>query len=577
MSSPSLGSIPCDILQHIAFLCSLTTVFAPPVDVLHLLLTSRTFYRSLNFRDAPYLYADIFCTKFDAQVSVRRYGTRWTDSALAAELMRRCRLLRRAQRLDFSPAGLVQDLWAALWMLLESDRLNRKQLNRARFPEFILGLAHRELSASSVSSSMKHIIVCLLSLTLRRQTILGMSKKDRDELYGLVFPFIFSPQQPSKPPQGSLICAHCSHRDHVYGSEGPTQDNTQPRCQCIHDHPIVSAYQKTQFAMTPNSATAAINLASAILESTPMRIPYHLPETRAIAIATQRSGPTQEEYKALVAYETLLQADFAEEQHEQHEQQQQDDDYSSSSTLSEPCPDHPYAMSDTPPGFSRHNDLAYAEILRSLDPGHGSSNVFSYTPGTMTGLWEGIFRTAPSPKNYLIASTSSTPSPSPALGFTKPFQCCLVEYICSGHTGSLSAESEGDILEHPLCFPNLLDPKSSFELQIAGRKYRRYSPGDEVRRCHLPSHNDILMLGQTLEGHAEAWGGYKFFGKVQTDGHLFLKREAKDTASPNGKQIFEGHLPLLTMVVGRWRFVSENILPGQGIFSLVKSRNGWKV
>ncbi|KAF9555738.1 hypothetical protein CPC08DRAFT_726190 [Agrocybe pediades] len=534
MSSPSLGTIPCDILQHIAFLCSLTTVFAPPVDVLHLLLTSRTFYRSLNFRDAPYLYADIFCTKFDAQVSVRRYGTRWTDSALAAELMRRCRLLRRAQRLDFSPAGLVEDLWTALWMLLESDCLNRKQLNRARFSEFILGLAHRELSASSVSSSMKHIIVCLLSLTLRRQTILGMSKKDRDELYGLVFPFIFSPQQPSKPPQ-------------------------------------VSAYQKTQLAMTPNSATAAINLASAILESTPMRIPYHLPETRAIAIATQRSGPTQEEYKAVVAYETLLQADFAEEQ------QQQDDDYSSSSTLSERCPDHPYAMSGTPSGFSRHNDLAYAEILRSLDPGHGSSNVFSYTPGTMTGLWEGIFRTAPSPKNCLIASASSTPSPSPALGFTKPFQCCLVEYICSGHTESLSAESEGDILEHPLCFPNLLDPKSSFELQIAGRKYRRYSPGDEVRRCHVPSHNDILMLGQTLEGHAEAWGGYKFFGKVQTDGHLFLKREAKDTASPNGKQIFEGHLPLLTMVVGRWRFVSENILPGQGIFSLVKSRNGWKV
>jgi len=164
---PRLDTIPCDILQHIAFICSTSSIFNPPVEVLHLLLTCRMFYQFLNIHEAPHLYAHIFCAKFDTQVSFRRYGRKWNDSALAGELSSRCRLLQRCHRLDFSVVGLVQDLWTAIWMLLENDLLNVQQLYKVKFQEFVLDLVHE--GSESLDLNLKQIVVCLLSLALRRR------------------------------------------------------------------------------------------------------------------------------------------------------------------------------------------------------------------------------------------------------------------------------------------------------------------------------------------------------------------------------------------------------------------------
>jgi len=114
-------------------------------------------------------------------------------------------------------------------------------------------------------------------------------------------------------------------------------------------------------------------LASVILECAPVRIPNHLPETRAIANANQRSGPTQEDFKTLAAYQTLLLADLTEDY----------DDYPVTGGLIIPS-----ALEAIP---SRHCDVRFGEILRTLDYSESSSR-FSYAPGTISGLWEGIFR-----------------------------------------------------------------------------------------------------------------------------------------------------------------------------------------
>ncbi len=47
--------------------------------------------------------------------------------------------------MDFSSAGLLQDLWTALWMLLENEGLNEQQLSAVGFAEFILR-PHTQLS-----------------------------------------------------------------------------------------------------------------------------------------------------------------------------------------------------------------------------------------------------------------------------------------------------------------------------------------------------------------------------------------------------------------------------------------------
>ena len=174
--SARFETLPRDILQTIAFLSASTSVFEPPIEVRHLLLTHPLIYQSICVASAPDLYAHIFFTKFDTRAPIRRFSGQLPDSAFAAELLARCRLLRRVHRVDFSSAGLKQDLWTALWMFLESDGLNERQLSQVKFSDFILGLARSELAYEPIShlpdggSSLKSIIVWLLCLALRRRT-----------------------------------------------------------------------------------------------------------------------------------------------------------------------------------------------------------------------------------------------------------------------------------------------------------------------------------------------------------------------------------------------------------------------
>ena len=176
--SSRLERVPRDVLRHIAFLCGSSSTFQPPVEVLHLLQTSSVIYRSLNVSDTPDLYANVFLTKFDTQATFRRYQKRLTDSALAAELLRRCQLLRRSHRLDFSPECLLQDLWTALWMFLEDDGLNRQQLATVNFTHFILSLSRHELlntdpAKPTTSITLRHLILWLLCLAVTRRTFLS--------------------------------------------------------------------------------------------------------------------------------------------------------------------------------------------------------------------------------------------------------------------------------------------------------------------------------------------------------------------------------------------------------------------
>ena len=135
--SSRLETIPRDILQHIAFLSTSSSIFDAPIEIQRLLLTSSYIYQSLHLHAAPHIFAQIFHTKFDTTALFRRYGSSLTQSILAEELSNRCRLLQRARRMDFSSTNLMQDLWAALWLIVESDGLNELQLTNSNFPAFI--------------------------------------------------------------------------------------------------------------------------------------------------------------------------------------------------------------------------------------------------------------------------------------------------------------------------------------------------------------------------------------------------------------------------------------------------------
>lgn len=175
MTSP-LETIPSEVLERIAIYAASSSIFDWPVEVSYL-MQSRALHSALSIRSAPHVYAEIFASKFDISAPNRRY--RHTSSFRAAELVNRYRLLKRCKRRDVSPTDLMQDLLTALWMFLESDGLNERQLRNVDFPNFMLQVARAQLKGVTApidpeaqrdgqASSLGHIIVWLLCFSLRR-------------------------------------------------------------------------------------------------------------------------------------------------------------------------------------------------------------------------------------------------------------------------------------------------------------------------------------------------------------------------------------------------------------------------
>jgi hypothetical protein len=131
-----------------------------------------------------------------------------------------------------------------------------------------------------------------------------------------------------------------------------------------HELPTVHTYLGRQVIRFPEASFAAINLAFTIYEMRQLKIPYHLPENRAIANATQRTGPTKDDYKAMLHYKTPLFADSLASNNE------------------------PGFNFSSDPRRSMYHDLEFGSLLRTST----CLDTFVYTPGTITGVWEGIYQ-----------------------------------------------------------------------------------------------------------------------------------------------------------------------------------------
>ena len=386
MSSP-LENIPCDVLQYISVLASSSSPFDPPVEILRLMQTGPVLYRALNVRDAPHVYAGIFAGKFDTSVLFRRYRSTITDSALAAELVNRHRLLLRCKRRDVSAQNLLKDLSTALWMYLESDGRNELQLLNVGFPDFILSVARTHLKdASSLETYddlqpilIGRIVVWLLSFALSRRKwfvffIVTADERHLDRIY------FRNPRARSR----RIICFDISL--YIIVGEGKLDRIVSLRFSLIlvdlfsflwknipsltPCRPVldgrgfrIPAYRLPHAAFIPNPSTAAGNLASVIFESGGMKMPPHLPDTRGTHV--QDIVPTKSDFRAFAGYGTPLFAD---------------------SLIRD---DGVVDMSGTP--RSALHDLELRPLLLRT-PLDASYPKIRYTLGSLTAVWEGVFR-----------------------------------------------------------------------------------------------------------------------------------------------------------------------------------------
>lgn len=152
-------------------------------------------------------------------------------------------------------------------------------------------------------------------------------------------------------------------------------------------------------------------------------------------------------------------------------------------------------------------------------------------------------------------------------------------------------------------------------LEICSRKYQyeKYTPSSSTPDVWRdPSQAlDIVITGevglrrfssfsyantqQTLLAHEQAWGGYKFAGRIRRDGQIIMKRQPVRTpllVTPStridfyqyqknasddslGTWVFEGHLRFGAAFVGRWRSSTSDNCGIQGIFSMHRTSVTW--
>ena len=123
---------------------------------------------------------------------------------------------------------------------------------------------------------------------------------------------------------------------------------------------------------TPNLLAASVFLTFAFLEATPLQVPPHLPATRAVAIATERFGPTMADFAAVTSRRTPLVADsFLQCQSRE-----------SNTDL---------ARERQRPSRSGMHDEDFYRIARHLHAPIEAWELLAYIPGLLTGVWEGCY------------------------------------------------------------------------------------------------------------------------------------------------------------------------------------------
>jgi hypothetical protein len=219
MASP-FENLPARILQTIAFyfFASSESKLGPP-RILQLLLLSRPIYNALRFCITPGLYGALFAVYFDheSDVDCKRSGLWYfTDSCLAAELVHRCRVLRRVRLRQFSKEHIRTDLWTIYLMILESNKQNEAQLTAVGISEYILEFTRRHIGEETRRygwplmtevNSLALWLICLtvspreyllyiyvveLDFTSRTDVIAEESAGGQDTLYDLFRPFALS-------------------------------------------------------------------------------------------------------------------------------------------------------------------------------------------------------------------------------------------------------------------------------------------------------------------------------------------------------------------------------------------------
>ncbi|EIN05279.1 hypothetical protein PUNSTDRAFT_116108 [Punctularia strigosozonata HHB-11173 SS5] len=305
----SLDTLPPEILEQIAFQLATDPVLGPPAHLRALLLAGRTFYDALCVDANPVLYAGVFAAKFDRRrLWYRGPGGRGGGGGGAVgeaeELRRRCGVLGRVKarrgcyrrleaRWDSEGEGEGETreiLWTAYLMMLENDGANERHLRHAGIDGWLRDFWAHADGASGVARCMSE----------------GRWPEDGDEtaLGMWLFWFLFKPEKYKDDHELTRLLKMFALGAHKYPLCEPSWvDFRPPPLPPVPEHSLVPHYGARIVLRPPPLAVPAILSYLALVNRRPasstaahiatlatMPIPPTAPATVAVIGGASRGG-----------------------------------------------------------------------------------------------------------------------------------------------------------------------------------------------------------------------------------------------------------------------------------------------
>ncbi|KZT30073.1 hypothetical protein NEOLEDRAFT_1174412 [Neolentinus lepideus HHB14362 ss-1] len=600
-----LDTLCGDVLTRIAYYVSTSTIAGPPVDLVSLLLTSKSINISISLPANWKLLADTFKAKFDVQAVHRRLPARWfTDHCLGKELMKRCQMLQRMRRSQIdSLEQLSNDFWTAYLMMLEHDEHNRAQLvHWGRIHQYLWHVILWSFRTRSFdwfsNSEIASLIVWLFWTTMDRDDLMREDPRLRMELQKLLHPFIVAnykypsfhatdyhqllplcpneipPPPPPKDPKSYQMSPVIPH----------------VRTITHYSHPLTIACPPlTGGAILCSSARTEVQLALDTAARTggwraclPRGEPVQFGMTRAQRDAAGRDGPTFEDI----------------------------DDFESGMNVRCPRRDG-----------SEHWEQLWYRLVGCWNPwdNGGTMRGVVYEFGQVAGRWRGRML-VPSQERFFglvahEAQNSRTPSHIRALEvhvMHRPLYVTLKEHHCLAHEdaldfgedewgndllnawlprGSILREREDHLEIYDPIYDRIIryetlappssshrylcksakqtstwvedEPESDSETAISDGVDPSYIDSDEYEDTltQVASNvSDIIITGETERVHGTAWGHYTFVGRVRPwDGLVCLVRRPTNANQAHlGPAVFRGYVQGDNFV-GQWRDLNSSL------------------
>ncbi|OJA13947.1 hypothetical protein AZE42_01342 [Rhizopogon vesiculosus] len=535
---PHLESIHVDVLSQIAFFTVASTPFDGLGAILQLLLCSRRIYNALCLKSCPQLYARVFRTRFDLVAHLRRNKlSSPTTTALASEFHRRCMVLQRIRRSQVPQHSILPDLWTIYLMLLESDGMNESQLHAAGIAQYVLMLfkCHLGQLGGLHDITARALTISIACLVWSHKFIIHLPAEERGQMLAELRPFVTGSINVPSPHVHNRTTRRCPPNGLSNRAVGACIPNK-------HRALVFSFYSKEHTLTAPSLLSASIFLTFALKEATALQVPKHLP-TQAIARATERHGPTMEDFLIITRRRTPLLADSV---------------YQSS--FRECFADR--AGRKIRASRSLAHDEEFYRIARRLD---FSENTWELRAciGLLSGTWEGI-------------------SQDITIIVLQPIQCRLEEHLCFSPCVPLPSVSQDSdfgqsAFQHLYmngCEGAAKANEFSYATGAPKHRYELFRPSDTSENDRDPRQAlDVVITGETPRMLDAAWGAYIFFGRIRlSDGLVTLTRKPKYSGDEGrGTWIFEGYIHGRRSFVGRWRsFGASKDESLRGIFSLTK-------